>query len=82
MKTAPPSPSNTDDDGPEMDTVWTLPPGAERIFADAEAHAALIKEAFATGVRQAIEENDRLGIPSYGSDARGRITVRRPRKPR
>jgi hypothetical protein len=48
------------------------------MIAHADALAALAQAAFARGKKQAIAENDRRGVPSYGSDKQGRIVVRQP----
>jgi hypothetical protein len=47
------------------------------IMKNPEALAALAQAAFARAAKAAIEENDRLGIPSYGGK-NGRIVVRQP----
>ena len=66
METDPPSPKGTDDRDP--------------IHPEIVAEIAI--NAFARAKRAAIAENDRLGVPSYGTDAGGRIVVRHPPKPR
>jgi hypothetical protein len=43
-----------------------------------DALAALAQAAFARGKAAAIRENDSKGIPSYGTDEKGRIVVRQP----
>lgn len=68
MKTAPPDPQGTDDRDP--------------ILERPEIVAAIAIKAFARAKADAIAENDRLGVPSYGTDARGRITVPYPPRPR
>ena len=67
MKAAPPDPESADDRDP--------------ILEQPERVAEIAIRAFARGVAAAIAENDRLGVPSYGCDERGRITVRHPPKP-
>lgn len=51
----------------------------DSIFDDEEALIALAQKSFNEATRKAIEENDRLGIPSYGSEG-GKIVVRYPPK--
>ena len=67
------------DDEPEMDTLWIFPAGADLSFF--ETHPDRVLEiairAFARAAKQAIAENDRLGIPSYGGEG-GKIVVRHP----
>jgi hypothetical protein len=70
------------DDDPEMDTVWIFPAGADLSFFNdqPERVAEIAIRAFARAVKQAIQENDRVGIPSYGSKD-GKVVVRQlPRK--
>lgn len=45
-----------------------------------EAMSQIAIRAFAGAKDEAIAENDRLGIPSYGTDDDGKITVRYPPK--
>ena len=47
------------------------------ILDNPEALGALAEKSFHTAKRKAIEENDRLGVPSYGS-VDGKIVVRQP----
>src|SRR5271167_3095317 len=49
------------------------------IMANPKAVAEIALRAFARATRAAIEENDRLGIPSYGGKD-GKIVVRQPRR--
>jgi succinate dehydrogenase/fumarate reductase flavoprotein subunit len=50
------------------------------ILAKPELVTEIAIRAFARATKQAIEENDRLGIPSYGSKD-GKIVVRNPPQP-
>ena len=43
-----------------------------------DALAVLAQAAFARAKAAAIRENDSKGIPSYGTDEKGRIVVRQP----
>ena len=47
------------------------------ILRNPERVAEIAIRAFARAKAEAIAENDRRGIPSYGTDAAGRIAVRR-----
>lgn len=55
------------------------PASVSRMFDDPDALTALAQKSFHKATRAAIEENDRLGIPSYGG-VDGKIVVRQPRK--
>jgi hypothetical protein len=46
------------------------------ILANPEALTEIAIRAFTRAKREAIEENDRLGIPSYGTGSDGKIVVR------
>lgn len=66
-----------------MDTVTALPkkdraPGPS-IFDDPEVLAELMDRSFHEAKREAIAENDRLGVPSYGTRG-GKRVVRQPPK--
>jgi succinate dehydrogenase/fumarate reductase flavoprotein subunit len=50
------------------------------MFSHPELLTEIAIRAFARATKQAIEENDRLGIPSYGSKD-GKIVVRNPPQP-
>ena len=53
------------------------------IFRNPERVVEIAIRAFGRGKAAALAENDRLGVPSYGSTTTdGKITVRRPRKRR
>lgn len=56
------------------------PPGSSAFGAHMRDHpdalAALAVAAFKRAVKAAVADNDRLGVPSYGCDDRGQITVR------
>jgi hypothetical protein len=51
------------------------------ILANPERLTEIAIRAFARAVREAIEENDRLGVPSYGGKD-GKIVVRHPERGR
>jgi hypothetical protein len=55
------------------------PPSKGHIFDDPDALTALAQQSFNKAAREAIEENDRLGVPSYGGKD-GKIVVRQPRQ--
>lgn len=71
----------------EIDTLWIFPAGADLSFFEAQPERVLeiAIRAFATAKARAIAENDRLGIPSYGTEddaptpdrASGRLTCRK-----
>lgn len=64
------------DEGPEMDTLLVFPAGADlSVFDDLERLFEIADQAMAKAGREAVEENDRLGIPSYGGKD-GKIVVR------
>lgn len=54
--------------------------GRDPIFDNPEVVSAVAQRAFHRAKREAIAENDRLGIPSYGSE-NGKIVVRQPPEP-
>ena len=58
------------DDEPEMDTLWAFPAGADLSFFETQPERVveIAQRAFARAVREAIAENVRLGIPSYGTE--------------
>ena len=59
-------------------TALTKDHGTEAdIFDDPEALIALAQRSFAAAKREALAENDRLGITSYGSRD-GKIVARQP----
>jgi hypothetical protein len=65
----------------ELDTLWIFPAGADLSFFETQPERVLeiAIRAFARATREAIAENDRLGIPSYGGKG-GKIVVRHPPK--
>lgn len=81
MKTDP-LPPPSDGDEPETGTLWVFPPGADLSFfeRDPKAVAEIVLKAFSRAKDAAIRENDRLGIPSYGCDARGSPPAQAPMK--
>jgi hypothetical protein len=64
---------------PELDTLWIFPAGADLSFFETQPDRVLeiAIRAFARAAQQAIAENDRLGIPSYGGKD-GKIVLRHP----
>ncbi len=56
------------------------PTADDPIMANPEALTEIATRAFHRATREAIEENDGLGIPSYGGKD-GKIIVRQPPKP-
>jgi hypothetical protein len=70
------------DELPELDTLWIFPAGADLSFFDTQPDRVLeiAIRAFAKAKDQALAENDRLGVPSYGSKD-GQIVVRQPARP-
>lgn len=49
------------------------------MFDDPDALTALAQQSFHKATREAIDENDRRGVPSYGGKD-GKIVVRQPRQ--
>ena len=50
------------------------------VFDDANALAELVQRSFKKAAKEAVAENDRLGIPTHGT-RRGKLTVRKSTKP-
>ena len=57
------------------------PASKGHIFDDPDALTVLAQQSFTKAAREAIQENDRLGVPSYGGKD-GKIVVRQPRRRR
>jgi len=61
--------------------VRTAPAPAEKtVFDDGKALTEIMVEAFAQAAREAVAENDRLGIATHGG-AGGVVVEREPQKP-